>query len=30
MNKAAGDKISLKLALNVFQYIDKIIVNFEP
>ena len=30
MNKTAGDKISLKLALKVFQHIGKTIVNFEP
>jgi hypothetical protein len=30
MNKAASDKISLKLALKVFQHFGKTIVNFEP
>ena len=30
MNNAASDKISLKLALKVFQHFGKTIVNFEP
>ena len=30
MNKAASDKISLKLALKVFQHFGKTIVNFQP